>query len=372
MDLINNLPIEILIKVFEGCKRKRDLMLVCKKWRDIIEENLTFGTNHVIYAADWVKLVPAWKLEIAANSKRRFKRLYVEKILTQEEVAVICTIIRNNEKFLENCHINSFNAKSSMIWEILNTLRDFRGTLVLKVPNLTIDVPRPKVNLNQLTHLQLVCEKPFLDTLATPNVQKMSLILTNSGLSVHAMKNVEELWKFINENCQNVTTLSVYRLDGISFDISPNEIKIDRLDNPRCIRYFHTFCEDRYRDLQTFSVNLLKPRSIGKNYLNAVLRKAINLTEFELMYCNFDLTSLTVSKSSVRKVAITIEDDIDTQLIQLKRIFPNIEDLCIHFGEIYRDNTESVRQMAFATWRNLKNLELGIMEDKSRYNYTVY
>lgn len=343
MPSINNLPTEILVKIFEKTNELKIVTSVCKLWRSVAEENLLFETNKFFTQQNAETSVEDMK--IALESKRRFKDFIIRKNeLKEEEFTSLCSIMKKSESYLQSCTVRLSNLSSLKLLGIFENLKNIKK-LVLAIEDIrNMDVEKlSPVTLPKLKTFHSTSRNSSLKLFAAPSLE--TFILKNDEFEFY---NKEEAWKFINENGKNINQLKIFG-ESCNIQWSPHRLRIKMIHNFNHLQMLDAFCMDRYDKIEKI---LIYNFNFEETMLDNIFRRATSLKELDFRSFYFDFSTVTEKSPSVKILTYLGHEISENQVSNLARVFPNVEELNLKSGGDFEIDIEAVARRNF---RNLKD-----------------
>lgn len=340
--LINFLPNELLLLIFDYSQEYPNLMLVCKRWKEIIEKFHVFNSSKIFARKNCVE-----DFTLALNSNRKVELLI---IVTQPDyptqIDCLRQMLAKPDNLIAKCCILLKNEKNLFSMELLIKYLEClqpMEILYLNFHRLFFEVSDiPTITFQNLSFLSITDSsyqivRKFLVSLNTPLLKIFKI-----KSDFHRHSECDNIFKFLNRNSEKIEEVEI-QMNFCNFSLSKFKLEL------RPCRESHEeltkFLKNRVSKLKSVSIVMTND---DPNMYNFIYQQA---KELESFYISFTFTiivglNLHCTMRNVKTLHVEYFQFSEENIITLARIFPNTESFHIRFsrsGKLIDDHKRLIR-----------------------------
>lgn len=383
---LSELPVELLLKIFEYTGNLKVMSLVCKDWKLLIDEHVVFGklkfTESSVNDMDWIYIdrpAPGKKLEsdekpkecdkfqAILQTKRKFECLQVK--IGTESSKYLVEFLKSSPK-VENIEIyfNRNVPDFEDLHNLIDLLKNFKSVSILtdfsvkKILQKSRNDEISTISLPNLKNFKIVHQNvhseycdAILNFMETPNLEKFTLKSRRSYLPEleNCLKFVNK-WTKVNLKFIDVACLIVTGRNWLELHWSDDTLKMSESKHPMISKQFSEFLENHQQKFKKLKQLSLNRCGLPTEKLDLIWTNAINLAQIstDMMIPIGECKQKVYFNMKNLKIFDFNYVDGFEAVESLNKSFPNLESLLF-----CREISDDLRQLIGNNFRNLREFK---------------
>lgn len=351
---INDFPNEILFKILDCNEDVNNCMLVCKRWKILLEEWKVFGCN-----THFRERYPIKKdLMMARDSVRKFRNIRMKTPfdLNSFNIQCVLAVLNRNQSTLEAATLITEEINARKFCCVLNKFRNVKD-LILEVNAdyfIEDDLPSDKHPIKFMQLKRYECRYSitgrFHEMVLAPNLEEMlftrAVFIDELGSILDYLTDLDQL-KFVQ--------IGNHLMFGSFFEWNLENFSIMFSDLNRHNEEMKRFLITRCGQLKSLKIRY---STLCFPMINFILEHARNLEFFELELSdrNRNYFEVHVRRPSVKKLIFHNMDPTIEIIMKIHSLFPNIKSLELRYPEM--EPTQEVLDCIKALFPHVEDMTL--------------